>query len=118
MAIPLPGNDIVTRTISMALDGAAQRQKVIVNNIANASTPGFKAQEVSFEQSLAQALRSGRPELATAQVITSQTPVKQDGNSVDMTREVTSMAENGLLFEALVNAMSFKISTVRAALGR
>lgn len=118
MNVLLPVDDIVSRTVLAALDGVAQRQRVIADNIANASTPGYRAQEVKFESALAAALSQGSPESAAASVVDAGTPVKQDGNSVDMTREVLKMDESGLMFEALVNAMSFKISTVRAALSR
>ena len=40
-----------------AMDAYALRQRVISNNIANASTPGFQRAEVKFESLLEKALR-------------------------------------------------------------
>lgn len=111
-------NDVVVRTILSAMNGVAHRQRVTADNIANAATPGFRASSVSFEESLSQAVRRGSPESVTPRVALSATPVKQDGNSVDLTNEVLALDTAGLQFEALVSAMNFKMSSMRAALSR
>ena len=41
--------DVTTPAALRALDGLAQRGTVRANNIANAETPGFRAQTVDFE---------------------------------------------------------------------
>lgn len=111
-------DDVVTRTILAAMDGVALRQRVTAHNIANSATPEFRAQKVDFEQSLAQAVRRGRPEDAGLRVADAGSPVKQDGNSVDLTNEMLSLDSAGLQFDALVSALNFKISSMRAALSR
>ena len=111
-------NDRVVQSILSALDGVALRQQVTAHNIANASTPGFRAQQVDFESSLASAIARGEPTSARPDVSLANTPVKQDGNSVDMTREMTTMSEAGLHFDALIAAMNFKMNVVRSALAR
>ncbi|MDD3051253.1 MAG: flagellar basal body rod protein FlgB [Candidatus Cloacimonetes bacterium] len=40
---------ISTPDLELSLDAYSARQKAITNNIANANTPGYKAQKVSFE---------------------------------------------------------------------
>lgn len=113
-----PVNDRVTQAIVAALDGVAARQGVIAHNIANSSTPGYRAQRVSFEDSLAAAISRGEPGAARVTTSLANTPVKQDGNSVDLTKEVTAMSEAGLQYSALVSALNFKFSVVRSALSR
>ena len=53
--------------LNFALDAVVDQQQVIANNIANQDTPGFQANAVSFESSLANALQGG----GTASVSTS-----------------------------------------------
>lgn len=113
-----PVNDRVTQAIVAALDGVSARQGVIAHNIANASTPGYRAQRLQFEEALAAAIASGDPSRARTSTVMADTPVKQDGNSVDMTKEVTALSEAGLQYSALVSALNFKVSVVRSALAR
>jgi flagellar basal-body rod protein FlgB len=47
----------MTHALERSLDGMALRHQAIANNIANINTPGYVKQEVSFEQSLIDALR-------------------------------------------------------------
>ena len=111
-------DDVVTSAVMRAMDGVALRQRVVANNLANAATPGFRAQAVDFEDSLATAISAGRPQDTAITVRSSGTPVKLDGNSVDVTSEVMSLDRASLQFEGLVSALNFKLSTVRAALSR
>jgi len=118
MSLISPVGDSVTSALETALTGISTRQKVIADNIANASTPGYRARAVSFESSLSSALSSGDPSSALISVTDANTPVKQDGNSVDMTTEVTQLNEAGLMYDALVSAMNFKLTAARSALSR
>jgi flagellar basal-body rod protein FlgB len=45
--------------LNRALDAYALRQKVIAGNLANITTPGYKAQSVKFEEELSGAMQSG-----------------------------------------------------------
>jgi flagellar basal-body rod protein FlgB len=51
--------------LNFALDAIQQRQQVIANNIANENTPGYQAQVVTFETSLADAVGNGGTAVAT-----------------------------------------------------
>jgi flagellar basal-body rod protein FlgB len=53
--------DFTMQAIQSSLDGLAARQRVISQNLANAETPGYTAQTVSFEENLRAALDSGDP---------------------------------------------------------
>ena len=49
----------------MALDGLSRRQQLISRNIANIDTPGYRAQEVSFESAIQRVLKTnGQVQLA------------------------------------------------------
>jgi len=82
------------------------RQKAIANNVANLETPGYRRIDVKFEQLLAKALDSpGTIELSEieAQIHQpKQTPVKSNGNDVDLETEVGEMVKNTLRHKAYI----------------
>lgn len=99
------------------MDGSALKHKVITNNIANANTPGFKKSQVSFQQSLAQALQKGDLSEMTPEVrkITN-TSLRTDGNNVDIEMELADLAQNNLYFDGLSRFLSSQISLLRHAI--
>lgn len=120
--------------LRVALDGLAQRQRAIANNIANADTPNFKASEVRFEERLAAALqrRAGGLPLqrtaaahlpATPERVTDVRPVEEiiqsltyrnDGNNVDIDAQMSALAETQLRFAAASQALNGRLSHLRA----
>lgn len=112
---------------SGALDASVLRQQVIANNLANAETPGFKRQEVSFETSLAAALEqqdeAGGP--GAMQILLPTRPVvytpadtseRQDGNNVNIESESVEMAINQLRFETLTESVTNYFRNLQAAI--
>ncbi len=112
------------------------RNKVITANVANAETPGFRAIGYDFEEQLRGI--SDRDDDLKMKVtdprhfLTDQTTadgqieadvfvrpsesVGEDGNTVDMDREMADMAENQILFRAAVDLINRKLGTVRYAI--
>src|SRR4051794_10998316 len=113
-------NDLTTRLLEKAMDGLSMRQQAISNNMANVDTPNFKSTEVGFEDNLKAAtlrqhaalddmpmLVSDSRHFGTAprmtgseiDAITPQatqnltTTMRNDGNNVDVDREMTRLAE-------------------------
>ena len=109
--------DTVTSAVERALDGVARRQRVTANNIANVATPGFRASRVAFEEDLADAVRRGAPNSVEASVIDAGSPARIDGNNVVLEDETQIMVTSGLQYEALVQALNYKLSVLRAAVG-
>lgn len=121
---------------SAALDGLAQQQSAIANNIANADTPGFRRQTVPFEEMMRQAMARGSVGMQTtaaghlsarnasegvgrfAPLMDTIASGKNDGNTVEIEREMTDLTENQLKFYAIGNAMSSKLGTIRDILTR
>ena len=60
MSVPLTGG--VMDIAAYALDGLSRRAEVRANNIANASTPGFRATTIDFESTLRSRILSGEIE--------------------------------------------------------
>lgn len=125
-----------TDVLQQSLDGLSMRQRATANNIANVDTPGYKATQVSFESQLASAvdgqllarrgvqvattnpahLSAGPQELGHAEPIVSKfdtVSYRNDGNSVDIEREMALLAETQLRFSALSNLASRRLAMER-----
>jgi len=109
--------DGVQSALERAMDGVALRQRVSAQNIANVMTPGYHAQQVSFESNLASALATGGDPGQTALSVTEEPGVlNEQGNSVDLATESTGLMKSGLQYEALVQATNYRLGILRTAL--
>jgi flagellar basal-body rod protein FlgB len=110
-----------------SLDFLWQKQKVIMNNIANNDTPGFKAQYVTFEEELRGRLLSNvgktssqmRNEIINANIRVRDTKAEStrlDGNNVNMDVESVEMARTTLQYEYLVKAFNSDYTRLRTAI--
>jgi flagellar basal-body rod protein FlgB len=125
--------DRTLEALTKSLDLRSQRQVVISSNIANADTPGYQAQELDFEGALSRALTlDGKPidrtdakhMTASGEVgdITGEihnevnNVVREDGNTVDRDAELTSMAENELLYNAAADLVKKKLALLKYAI--
>jgi flagellar basal-body rod protein FlgB len=85
--------------LQSSLDRTSQRQSVLTLNLSNLNTPGYKRQDVDFGITLQQEMRRlGSDE---GEVRTDEAPIRLDGSSVDLEREVFAMAETDLRFRTL-----------------
>lgn len=123
-------NQIFSNSILLSqksLDHLWQEQKVILNNIANVSTPGFKAQYVTFEEEFRTRLSSIRNKKGSeirkeilgskAFVHTSQQEsARMDGNNVNMDVESLELARNGLQYEYLLMSINNDFNRLRTAI--
>lgn len=111
--------------LSGMLDYRAARHKVIVSNIANLDTPNFKPQELTFAASLADAAASG-PAATLTRTHKKHFPagpdqkatfkVQQAGDKVEIDREMTSLAQNNLMYNMTVELISRKFKGINSAL--
>jgi flagellar basal-body rod protein FlgB len=120
-------NGISDRTMgamSYALGGVAARADIRADNMANASTPGFQASTVKFEEALGAALASGGGSAEGLSSRAALQPVLQGGgsnalgNNVDFADEMTGGIKDNLLYEALVHGFNYKVGLLRSAVGR
>lgn len=130
-------NDITMRALQFTLDGLSQRAQVASNNIANADTPNFKASTVTFEDSLQQALagnntgdlplaltdgadinpdamNNGQAAIVETPLLTTST--KNDNNNVDVDSEMTTLADANIMYSAMEQLASTKLSILRSAI--
>lgn len=104
--------DPVSRNLEQYMTLLSVRQKLVASNIANADTPGYKAQDIDFQTELQNAASGIAP---AVQPVTGLT-VKNDGNNVNLDREARLLAENALRFNIASNLLRSKLKMVRMAI--
>jgi flagellar basal-body rod protein FlgB len=93
------------------MDLLSARQKLVVTNIANSDTPGYRTQDIDFQREFLDAAK-GSPEIADVQGLTA----RNDGNNVSMDREARMLSENALRFQLAAQLMKSEIKLVRSAI--
>ncbi|COC45772.1 flagellar basal body rod protein FlgB [Bacillus sp. PW192] len=117
------------QNLENALGRADIKQKVLTNNIANIDTPNYKAEKVSFRNLLDQEtsnLEAVKTDYRHVDftgsgddysiVSSSDTSYQQNGNNVDIDKEMTDLAENQINYQALVERMSGKFNSLKTVL--
>jgi len=104
--------------LAQVLDASALRHRVIAQNVANVNTPGYKRLELAFEGELAKALRAPAGDTAAVRptVIQTDAPERVDGNTVDIDREMSEVAKNGLLYQAMSQILASRLGSLRSAI--
>jgi flagellar basal-body rod protein FlgB len=99
------------------LDLLAARQRVTASNIANADTPGYRAREIDFGWHMRAQLASGRePHLPIAVRESWGEGAKNDGNNVQLDRELMALAGNSLRFNVASVLLQHQIRNLRSAI--
>ena len=110
-------SDDVMNVLYASLNGLMTQQSAIANNIANVSTPGYKAKTVDFETALNSAVANGQtPGADVASVGVSTAPGNQIGNNVDLNAETTNAASNSLQYQTVIDALNAKFQLLRTAM--
>ena len=123
------------RLLAAALDGLSARQKTIADNVANVDTPQFKASRVSFETEMKKAIGSvdnplpmfkvqnavqgpgdAPDEIKPTVSVESGTSRRNDGNNVDVDREMLDLTDTNMRFNAVISSVSSKLQILRYAI--
>lgn len=88
-----------TDTTHRVLDGLAARSKVILHNLANQNTAGFKAYRVRFEELLRQASDAGTPLGEVRPEIIRDTSGKRGVNNVSVMEELALLDKVRLMHD-------------------
>jgi flagellar basal-body rod protein FlgB len=118
--------------LERAADVSAYRNEVITNNIANATTPGYKRKDVAFEESLARAIEASGAESdsltkkvsnldydtvrATVYTDRSDLSYRLDQNNVDISTENSELASNQLVYEGLIDSINAEFNRIKSVL--
>lgn len=116
--------------LDKSADASALRNQIIGNNIANVSTPGYKRQDVSFEQDLQRALKNSRYDSldskigsvklsrlsGTVYTDSANFSYRLDGNNVDIENENVELASNQLKYDGLVQSMDAEFKNLKTVI--
>ena len=116
---------------SKVLDATALRHRVVANNVANVSTPGYRRTEVAFEEDLREALTGrkvkgarthrdhialGRRDVTSVKPRAFQPEDKSDPsgvNNVDIDVEMATLAKNQLEYAISARLLSARFQALR-----
>ncbi|KQM96782.1 MULTISPECIES: flagellar basal body rod protein FlgB [unclassified Sphingomonas] len=101
-----------------ALEVRGQRMGVLASNIANASTPGFKAKDIDFRAALSGVEMGGDADATIGRNTLYRLPLQAslDGNTVELATEQTAFAENAVAYQTTLSFLNGRISTITRAL--
>jgi flagellar basal-body rod protein FlgB len=110
--------DSTQQLLEAAMRGSWQRETALTNNIANADTPGYQPQEVSFESALQGAMNGGQsPSEVQFAAVTRPQEAGPNGTGVSIDQESAKLAENGLDYQALTQVLGARNDIMRSAMG-
>lgn len=99
-----------------ALAVRSQRMGVLASNIANASTPGFKARDIDFDAALASIEGGSDNGITAATKYRVPTQTSMDGNTVELNAEQTAFAENAVQYQTTLSFLNGRIGQITRAL--
>lgn len=121
-----------------ALQVRHKRNEVLATNIANADTPGYKAQDIDFKAVLSQSAAAGQTSqlamhttnsahIGAAQDARSDdlpmdlkyrvpTQPSEDGNTVDTHKEQAEFADNAMRYQATLQFLGSRFSGMKSVL--
>ena len=112
--------------LDKALDASWSRNSVISNNIANVDTPGYKRQDVHFEEylmnevgytdSLDDEVANVELDFLTASTYTDYATVsyRLDGNNVDIDTESAELAKNQIKYYTMLDSVSQEFNRLKS----
>jgi len=126
MTIPL--FDKAIDRLAFGLEYTSRRHEVLAKNVANMETPGYKALDVTFDDYLRPAKAAafdvaqvnfspGAPGDPRARMVyAGDGPPRDDGNDVNLDRQMARLAENTLFNHTLVQLLASRFATVKQAI--
>jgi flagellar basal-body rod protein FlgB len=126
--------DKTTSALSTALNMRLLKHNITSSNIANAETPHYHAKKLDFEEALSRAIDSdglrsmntshgdhfhvGGGSLSKVRPDIYENPegaINNDGNTVDLEKEMSTLAENTIMYKAALQLINKKLASIRYA---
>lgn len=104
--------DGTTVQLEHYMDLVSSRQKLVVSNVANADTPGYRTRDISFEEELQNAVPGSSPVIREVTGL----KIKNDGNNVSIDRESRLLAENDMRFNIASQILKSQIHSLKNAI--
>lgn len=106
--------------VQRALGKTSQRQALLMANLANVNTPGYKRKDLDFNIVLSDALHGPQKLKQMMEDAkggnSSNTTLNQDNNNVDMEREVFAIAETEARYQVLTEMTNNYFANLRSAI--
>ncbi|RYZ84861.1 MAG: flagellar basal body rod protein FlgB [Proteobacteria bacterium] len=127
--------DKTTNALATSLAMRQMRHNLTTANVANAETPGYHAKKMDFEESLSRAIDlDGLRGMSTSNsehIILGgssaavrpdvyenpEGAVSNDGNTVDLEKEMSALSENAILYKTALQLINKKMAALKYALG-
>jgi flagellar basal-body rod protein FlgB len=110
-------DDPMVERLSQFLDVNAFRSQLVMSNMANLDTPGYRTRDINFHQELERA--SGQLEFAMFSPAVRQVRglmERPDGNNVSLERESLLLAQTQMRFNAGVQLLRDEFKTLSSAI--
>jgi flagellar basal-body rod protein FlgB len=114
------------RVLGSVLDRRSSRHTLLTSNIANLETPNYKGRDLAFQARLKRYIESGEKPVEITRtnarhfprVAPNWGPESQvvDTGPVKLDVEMAKLAENNLMYNALVQVLAKKYSSIRNAI--
>jgi flagellar basal-body rod protein FlgB len=104
----------LTHSLERYMDLLSSRQKLVASNIANADTPGYRTQDIDFQQEFMSSL--GSTNEPPREMEPTGLTEKPDGNNVSIDREARLLAENAIRFNLASALTRQRLGMVRSAI--
>lgn len=119
------------KALERGLDGSQLRQKAISQNIANVDTPYYKAKNVTFKQTLSEAMnqptlqanRTNDKHVEFSKSTNSplvqtnrNTMYNHNQNNVDIDFEMAELAKNQIYYNALIDRMNGRFTSLQTVI--
>lgn len=106
--------------LAKMMDLHAASHKVHAQNIANVNTPNYQRREFRFHKALRNAMEGGTAEhykdIRGWVDRPNNTPIRNNGNNVDIDMEMASLSENNSFYEMYVQIYNKKTSMIKSAI--
>ena len=127
-----PNFDLMQRSLNLR----SRKHEVVVSNVVNADTPGYKAFDLEVNEALqAQSQNSGNGELTLTheghlpprhhasgtvrpqmRAVSAEVSLRGDGNTVILEKEMADLARNNLLYKATAQILGIKFTELKNAI--
>ena len=111
-------NKLANQTMESGMDVLWMKMRTHADNIANYSTPDYKAKRVDFHEVFSNVTEnmSGKMQLRATVTQDNATEARIDGNNVNMEYEQLELWKAQAQYSALVNKMNADYSNIRSVI--
>lgn len=102
--------------ITKALDGLSMRSTAIAQNIANASSPGYRPVRVSFEEALRAAAADGPDAVRQVAPAIVAEPDREAASGLRLDLELATASETSMRYAALIDLLTRQMQISRTVI--